>query len=90
MKNWGTGVEGVSLAEGKQLFGGAVLLGGMDNRRDQPLYSGTREEIQAAVRRVIREMDGTPFLLGADCTVPPDTDLNHIRWALEAARTYGK
>lgn len=90
VKNWGTGVEGVSLAEGKQLFGGAVLLGGMDNRRDQPLYSGTREEIQAAVRRVIREMDGTPFLLGADCTVPPDTDLNHIRWALEAARTYGK
>lgn len=83
-------MEGVSLAEGKKLFSGAVLLGGMDNRRDQPLYSGTKEEIQDAVRRVIREMDGTPFLLGADCTVPPDTSLDHIRWALEAARTCGK
>lgn len=90
VKNWGTGVEGVSLAEGKKLFEGSVLLGGMDNRRDKPLYAGTKEEIQAAVRSAIDMMEGTPFLLGADCTVPPDIDPDHIRWALEAARSYKK
>ncbi|MBR3873922.1 MAG: hypothetical protein IKJ26_07090 [Clostridia bacterium] len=86
VKNWGCGVEGVSMAEGKELFEGAVLLGGMDNRRDHPLYAGTREEIQAAVADVLRQMDGTPFLMGADCTVPPDIDFDHIRWVLEALR----
>ena len=86
VKNWGTGVEGVSMSEGKSMFAGSVLLGGMDNRRDKPMYAGTKEEIQDAVRSVLKEMEGTPFLLGADCTVPPDTDLDHIRWALAAAR----
>ena len=86
VKNWGCGVEGVSMAEGKAFFKGSVLLGGMDNRRDHPLYAGTKEEIQAAVRNVQSEMEGTPFLLGADCTVPPDIDLNRIRWVLEALR----
>lgn len=86
VKNWGCGVEGVSMAEGKELFEGAVLLGGMDNRRDHPLYAGTREEIQSAVADVLRQMDGTPFLMGADCTVPPDIDFDHIRWVLEALR----
>ncbi len=86
VKNWGCGIEGLSMAEGKTYFDGAVLLGGMDNRRDHPMYAGTKEEIQAAVRNVLKEMDGTPFLLGADCTVPPDTDWDHIRWALEAVR----
>ena len=78
------------MSEGKKLFEGSVLLGGMDNRRDQPLYAGTKEEIQAAVHAVLKEMEDTPFLLGADCTVPPDTDLDHIRWALEAARSYNQ
>lgn len=86
VKNWGVGVEGVSLTEGLKMFGGSVLLGGMDNRRDHPLFCGTKEEIQAAVRGVLKEMESVPFILGADCTVPPDIDHAHIRWVLEALR----
>lgn len=83
--NWGTGVENLSLAEGRSLFGpDRVILGGLDNRRGKPLYSGTREELKAAVRAAVEQMAGEPFILGADCTVPNDIDLERIGWVLEA------
>ena len=86
-RNWGTGVEGLSLAQGLGFFGrDAVMLGGMDNRTGHPMVSGTREEIRAAVRQVRSEMKDVPFILGADCTLPATIDRNHIRWAVEAAR----
>ncbi len=86
VKNWGVGIEGVSLTEGRSLFAGSILLGGMDNRKDHPLYRGTKEEVQAAVRAVLKEMKGVPFILGADCTVPADIDQQHIRWVMDALK----
>ena len=87
VKNWGIGIEKLSLSEAKNFFPkDSVFLGGMDNRRNFPLYSGGEEEIKTAVRKVKDEMKNVPFILGADCTVPADIDLNHIRWAIEAAR----
>lgn len=84
VKNWGIGVEGMSLTQGRDFFPeGSILLGGMDNRRDHPLYSGSEAEIRAAVDAVAAEMKGVPFILGADCTVPPDIDLDHIRWVMD-------
>ncbi len=86
VKNWGVGVEGVSLTEGRSMFAGDVLLGGMDNRKDHPLYCGSKEVVQAAVRTVLAEMRDVPFILGADCTVPADIDQQHIRWVMEALK----
>ena len=84
VKNWGVGVEGLSLTDARDFFpAGTILLGGMDNRRGYPLYSGTEDEIRAAVRRATEEMKGVPFILGADCTVPPDIDIAHIRWVMD-------
>ena len=86
VKNWGVGVEGVSLTEGRSLFAGSILMGGMDNRKTHPLYLGTKEEVQSAVGAVLAEMEGTPFILGADCTVPADIDQQRIRWVMEALK----
>lgn len=87
IKNWGTGVEGVSLTEGRKLFGeGCVILGGLDNRLGHPLVSGAKEEIQQTVRDLLEEMKGIPFIIGADCTVPNTIDMNHICWVVETAR----
>lgn len=87
VKNWGTGVEELPLWHGREYFGpDTVLLGGLDNRRDHPLYSGAKEQVQAEVRAVLEHMGDTPFILGADCTVPNTIDLDRIRWALEALR----
>ena len=87
VKNWGTGVEGLPLAKGKSWFPGSVLLGGLDNRRGFPLVSGTKAQLQQAVRELVKEMGPTPFILGADCTVPSDFELERAGWILEALET---
>ncbi len=88
VKNWGVGIEGMSLREGLEFFPeGTVISGGLDNRRNHPLASGTEAEVKAAVRAVLAEMEGVPFILGADCTVPADTDWSHIKWVLETVRS---
>lgn len=84
VKNWGIGIEGLSLTDAKSFFSSdTLLLGGMDNRKTHPLYCGTEAEIRAAVDKVLDEMRDTPFILGADCTVPADIDLDHIRWVMD-------
>jgi len=84
VKNWGIGIEGLSLTEAKDFFpAGTIMLGGLDNRKTHPLYAGTEEEIRKAVDDVLAEMKDTPFIMGADCTIPPDTNLDHVRWVMD-------
>lgn len=87
VKNWGTGVEKLSLSEGSKFFGkDCLVLGGLDNRAGHPLVSGSKADIRAEVKRVLEEMKGTPFILGADCTVPNTIDLERIRMVVKTAR----
>jgi len=57
-------------------------MGGME--RKGLIFSGSLEEIRREARRVV---EGAPrrFILGADCTVPGDTDWSRIRAAIDAA-----
>ena len=41
---------GTAAGTGKSWFSGSVLLGGLDNRRGFPLVSGTKAQLQQAVR----------------------------------------
>ena len=84
--NWATAVEGVPLAQGRAIFPTQVLLGGFGNTTQDVLYQGTPEEIAATTQAIIKEFgDDTRFLIGADCTVPRDIDLNHLAAARQAA-----
>lgn len=82
--NWSTDVDGYSLAEGKKLFGDRPVLGGFSNVPEGILYSGTKEEIQAEAKRIVTEAGRRGVIIGADCTIPRDTPIEHIRWAIEA------
>ncbi|KRK40627.1 uroporphyrinogen-III decarboxylase [Loigolactobacillus bifermentans DSM 20003] len=82
--NWATDVDGYSLAEGKALFGGRPVLGGFNNATDGVLYSGTKAEIQAEAKRIVTEAGRKGVIIGADCTIPRDTPIEHVRWAIEA------
>ena len=84
VKNWGTGIEGLTLAGGRDYFPGCVLMGGLDNRKGKTLYSGTREEVKRNVWKILDEMEGVPFILGADCTMPSDIDMERFLWVREA------
>lgn len=84
MVNWDVDVERVKLKDGKNYFGDRVLLGGLNNRPDAVLNRGGKEQVQAEVRRVLGEAEGSRFILGADCSLPADIDPARIRWVIEA------
>ncbi|MDR1972579.1 MAG: uroporphyrinogen decarboxylase [Treponema sp.] len=83
--NWASAIEGVSLGEGKKLFGGKPVIGGFANTTEGILYRGGEAEIKAETRRLLGESGRAGVILGADCTVPRDIDLRHLQWVREAA-----
>jgi uroporphyrinogen decarboxylase len=85
--NWAVNVEGVSLIEGKKLFGGNAVIGGFSNTKNSLIHKGSREEIQQFTRDLIRDTGKSGVIIGADCTIPNDIDLSHLMWVREAAET---
>jgi uroporphyrinogen decarboxylase len=83
--NWATAVEGVPLGAGKRLLGGKPVIGGFGNTASDVLYRGSRAEIEAAVTAILEESGLRGVALGADCTIPPDTNLDHLRWVRDKA-----
>lgn len=79
--NWSPQLGNPSLRDGRRIFGRTVL-GGVDQRG--PIVSGSRHEIAAEVRRAIREVGATGFMVGAGCTVPGDIPIERLAWAREA------
>lgn len=83
--NFASAVEGVSLAEAKKLFGGRAVIGGFANTKEGVLYKGTKAEVQAETKRLIKAAGKTGIILGADCTVPKDIAFERFEWVREAA-----
>ena len=84
--NWGVYEAPLSLEEGRRLFPGKAVMGGLANRGG-PLDSGTKEELEAEVRKLIAQQRGQGFLLGADCTLPTETAYERIRFVADLAHT---
>ncbi len=82
--NWAVGPEGISLAEGREIFGGRTVLGGFENGK-MVFYTGDKAAIQAETKRIIAETGTTGLVIGADCTIPSDIDEERIEWVREAA-----
>ena len=78
--------EGVSLSEGKKLFGGKPVFGGF--AQDAVIYTGTKDEVKKAAWDILDECGQVGVMLGADCTVPNDTDDTRLEWVREAAIEY--
>ena len=83
--NWATHHEGVSLAEGRKLFGNRAVLGGFVNGKKGLLYQGEKEAIEQETRRLVAEAGSRGLILGADCTVPDDFQLERLNWVRQAA-----
>lgn len=83
--NWAVAVEGVSLEEGRKIFGDRIVLGGFGNTKNDVLYKGTEEQIKAETKNIVSKAGKDRLIVGADCTVPYDIDLNHLEWVRQAA-----
>ncbi len=77
--NWAHQADNLSLGEGRMLFGGLTILGGLDERG--PLVYGPREALEREVRDTLAEMGTRGFILGAGCTVPNDVDVDNLVYA---------
>lgn len=84
--NWAAVVEGVPLGEGKKLFGGKPVIGGFGNTKNDTLYKGTREQVEAETSKILAEAGRNGVVLGADCTVPQDISFERFEWVREAGR----
>jgi uroporphyrinogen decarboxylase len=83
--NWAVHVEGVSPARGKEIFGGKAVIGGFANISGSLIHKGSKKEIEDFTEKLIRENGKTGFLIGADCTIPSDTSLEHLEWVRSKA-----
>ena len=84
--NWAAVVEGVPLEEGRKIFGGRAALGGFATWITKCCTSAPGEKIQAETKRILEKAGRTGIILGADCTVPRDTNWEHFAWVREAAK----
>lgn len=85
--NWGEEESGVSLEEGKKMFNGRTVLGGLNNHHG-PLLTGTYEELEKEVHDLIARHGTKGFMLGSDCTLPSGLSYERIAWVKQAAENY--
>lgn len=83
--NWGVYETSFSLEEGKKLFGGKTIMGGLPNHHGV-LVDGTQEQIQAEVEKIVKDFGRKGLILGADCTLFTGQDREKVRMAAKAAR----
>lgn len=83
--NWGVYETDFSLEEGRKLFQGTTVMGGLKNRSGV-MVEGTIEELKAEAKQVIKGFGKKAFILGADCTLPTEIPYERIRAIVEAAR----
>lgn len=88
--NWATFTEGVFLQEGKELFGGKCVLGGFDNNPGTLIDKGSKEELDAFVKKLIDENGYKGFVIGADCSIPNDIDDSQVKFISDASYKYVK
>lgn len=85
--NWGVGENNLGLLDGKKIFEGKTILGGLKNRKGV-LVDGTSEEIEKEVFNLIDMMGTNKFIIGSDCTLPTELSYERIRTAVLASSKY--
>lgn len=83
--NWGVYEAPLSLEEGRKLFPGKAVMGGLPNRSGV-MTEGSKEQLTQEAQRLIEQFGPTRFLLGADCTLPTELPYERVRWLVDAAR----
>ena len=73
------------LKEAKEKFGRTVW-GGFDNRPGSLIYTGTKEEIEAEVKRLVEASGKRGYIIGPDCSIHDELPEERIKWIVDAAR----
>ena len=86
--NWAaTAKNNIPLTAGKKLFN-RTILGGMDN--NGVIVNGPVEDIEKRVLNIVDEFGTQMLIIGADCTLPSDINIDHIHAVIEALEKASK
>lgn len=86
--NWAaTAKNNIPLSAGKKLFN-RTILGGLDNKG--LIVDGSVEDIQERVYEIIGEFGSGNLIIGADCTLPSDINIEHIQAVINAVENTSK
>jgi uroporphyrinogen decarboxylase len=88
--NWATHTENTNLKEGKELFGGKVVIGGFDNNTGTLLDAGTDEEIEEYIKTMLEEVGTKGVVIGADCTISPNIPAERFKLIRKLGEKYAK
>jgi uroporphyrinogen decarboxylase len=77
------GQRNLSLAEGRSLFPGRAVIGGLPHRRE--LAQARPEQLASQVKELKTSMGKTGWMLGPGCTFPPETPEENIEAIRRAA-----
>ena len=89
--NWSLHTTDLTIAGGKEFFINCKsVIGGFDQAPGSLIHAGRKEDIQDFVCQLIDENGTEGFIVGADCTIPSDTPIEHLIWAKEACRNYSQ
>lgn len=86
--NWSVKDTGISLLEGRKLFNGKPILGGLNNRGT--ILHGDQQAIKNDIHELLESIsDKRGFMLGADCTIQGENiDNSLINFAIETVHKY--
>ncbi len=84
--NWAVHAEGVSLSEGKKMFGGKPVCGGF--AQATTIYKGTESEVEKETFDYLKDAGTVGVMIGADCTVPVDIDDDRLNWVRRACARF--
>jgi len=89
--SWSLHTTHLSVPEGRAFFTHSKsVIGGFDQLPGSLIHAGEKAEIQRFVYRLLDECGTRGFVLGADCTIPADTPIEHLIWAREACERYAE
>jgi len=83
--NWAVHTEKISLKEGKDFFGNKAVIGGFDNNAGTLLDAGNGTDIAQFTADLIHEIGETGVIIGADCTVNPQIELERLTLVRDTA-----
>ena len=84
MVNWAVHANHYELDRGRDFFN-CPIMGGMDNRN--VMLHGTTAEVDAAIDEVVYTYGSRGFVLGADCSIQGDYNVDLIAHAIRRAHT---
>ncbi|WP_010262729.1 uroporphyrinogen decarboxylase family protein [Treponema primitia] len=83
--NWAVNEDGISLSEGKKLFGGSAVIGGFANSPGSLIEVGTKSEIEDFTEKLIKASGKKGIIIGADCTIPQGIPFDRLEWVRQKA-----